>query len=59
MQSLVKGAAAHRACPDNDYLLVVAKAGGWDILREFWGTPKEDVEREWDWVVGTYERKKE
>ena len=52
-QSLVMGAYSYEQDPGNEYLLATAKKG-WDRLREFWTTPKEQVIARWKEIVQSY-----
>ncbi len=55
VQSLTLGEVAHANNPDNEYVLVVARAGAWRIVDWLWKMPQEEVARRWTDVVDSYE----
>ncbi|XP_023335145.1 hydroxylysine kinase [Eurytemora carolleeae] len=52
-QSLVMGAFSYQQQPWNEYLLITSKTG-WTILQEFWNIPEEQLYREWDAIISSY-----
>ncbi|XP_042219208.1 hydroxylysine kinase-like isoform X2 [Homarus americanus] len=55
-QSLVMGAYSYEQDPGNEYLLVTA-AKGWDILANFWKTPKEEIINQWNESIKSYQNR--
>ncbi len=40
--------------PSNEYVRTVAKAGGWEVMKAMWDTPKEEIMRCWREVAASY-----
>ncbi|XP_029657286.1 hydroxylysine kinase [Octopus sinensis] len=53
-QSLAIGWYTYVKDPSNDYPLVTA-ATGWPLLHSFWKKPRDEIEKEWDFIIKSYE----
>ncbi|XP_029658028.1 hydroxylysine kinase-like [Octopus sinensis] len=53
-QTLAIGWYTYVRNPSNDYPLVTA-ATGWPLLHSIWKKPRDEIEKEWDFIIKSYE----
>jgi len=54
VQSLVLGAHYFKQNPENEYVLVTAKGGGWETLTDFWAMPRGELFQLWSRISTSY-----